>query len=123
MCGLAADEQRRRFPHPARPHPFDARAARQTFIAQALAAAERAGGSVSRNGAIGPGHRSRFGRGQRASLQANRLITSRSRGAVVKARVVRHGGRTAPLATHLTYLRREGVTRDGEKAGCSTRRR
>ena len=86
------------------------------FIAQALAAAQRAGGSVSRSGKIGPGHRSRFGRGQRASVQANRFITSRSRGAVIKARVVRHGGRTAPLATHLNYLRREGVTRDGEKA-------
>ena len=86
------------------------------FIAQALAAAQRAGGSVSRKGAIGPNHRSRFGRGQRASVQANRLITARSRGAVVKARVVRHSGRGAPLATHLNYLRREGVTRDGEKA-------
>ena len=86
------------------------------FIAQALAAAQRAGGSVSRKGTIGPNHRSRFGRGQRASVQANRLITSRSRGAVVKARVVRHSGRGAPLATHLSYLRREGVTRDGEKA-------
>jgi len=86
------------------------------FIAQALAAAQRAGGSVSRSGKIGPGHRSRFGRGQLASVQANRFITSRSRGAVVKARVVRHGGRTAPLATHLNYLRREGVTRDGDKA-------
>ena len=49
-------------------------------------------------------------------MQANRLLTARSRGAVIKARVVRHGGRTAPLATHLGYLRREGVTRDGEKA-------
>ncbi len=86
------------------------------FIAQALAAAQRAGGSVSRSGRIGPGDRSRFGRGQRASVQANRFITSRSRGAVVKARVVRHGGRAAPLATHLNYLGREGVTRDGEKA-------
>ena len=86
------------------------------FIAQALAAAQRAGGSVSRKGTIGPGHRSRFGRGQRASVQANRLITSRTRGAVVKARVVRHAGRGAPLATHLSYLSREGVTRDGEKA-------
>ncbi|WP_454629249.1 relaxase/mobilization nuclease domain-containing protein [Bradyrhizobium cenepequi] len=86
------------------------------FIAQALAAAQRAGGSVSRKGTIGPGHRSRFGRGQRASVQANRLITSRSRGAVIKARVVRRAGRSAPLATHLNYLRREGVTREGEKA-------
>ncbi len=86
------------------------------FIAQALAAAQKAGGSVSRKGKIGPGNRSRFGRGQRAAVQANRLLTARSRGAVIKARVVRSGGRSAPLATHLGYLRREGVTRDGEKA-------
>ncbi|MDU2921545.1 relaxase/mobilization nuclease domain-containing protein, partial [Bradyrhizobium sp.] len=38
------------------------------------------------------------------------------RGAVIKARVVRQTSRSAPLATHLNYLRREGVTRDGEKA-------
>jgi hypothetical protein len=38
------------------------------FIAQALAAAQKAGGSVSRQGGIGPGNRSRFGRGQRASV-------------------------------------------------------
>ena len=86
------------------------------FIAQALAAAQRAGGAVSRQGKIGPGNRSRFGRGQRAAVQANRLLTARSRGAVVKARFVRGGGRNAPLSTHLNYLRREGVTRDGEKA-------
>jgi type IV secretory pathway VirD2 relaxase len=86
------------------------------FIAQALAAAQKAGGAVSRQGRIGPGNRSRFGRGQRAAVQANRLLTARSRGAVIKARVVRHGGRNAPLGTHLNYLRREGVTRDGEKA-------
>jgi len=85
------------------------------FIAQALAATQRAGGSISRQGRIGR-QRSRFGKGQRASIQANRFITSRSRGAVVKARVVRNGGRGSPLATHLSYLRREGVTRDGEKA-------
>ncbi len=86
------------------------------FIAQVLAAAQRAGGTISHGGAISAGHRSRFGRGQRASIQANRFITSRSRGAVVKARVVRHSGRNASLATHLNYLRRDGVTRDGEKA-------
>ena len=86
------------------------------FIAQALAAAKKAGGGVSRSGRIIAGNRSRFGQGQRASIQANRLITSRSRGAVIKARVVRHSARTASLGTHLTYLRREGVTRDGEKA-------
>ncbi len=86
------------------------------FIAQALAAAQKAGGRVSRSGRITSGNRSRFGRGVRASVQANRLLTSRSRGAVIKTRVVRHTARSAPLAAHLGYLRREGVTRDGEKA-------
>ncbi|MDR3473547.1 MAG: DUF3363 domain-containing protein [Devosia sp.] len=85
------------------------------FIAQALAAAQRAGGRIS-HGAIKSAGRSRFGRGQRATIEANRLITSRSRGAVVKARFVRHGAQSAPLAAHLNYLRREGVARDGEKA-------
>ncbi|RWB22857.1 MAG: DUF3363 domain-containing protein [Mesorhizobium sp.] len=86
------------------------------FIAQALAAARKAGGGISRSGRVIPGNRSRFGHGQRASIQANRLITSRSRGAVVKARVVRRCVRATPLARHLSYLHREGVTRDGEKA-------
>ncbi|RJE87195.1 relaxase/mobilization nuclease domain-containing protein [Paracoccus onubensis] len=90
--------------------------AARPFVAQALAAAKRAGGGVSRTGRVVSSNRSRFGRGQRASIQANRLITSRSRGAVIKARVVRHNARSAPLGTHLDYLRREGVTRDGEKA-------
>jgi type IV secretory pathway VirD2 relaxase len=86
------------------------------FIAQALAAAKKAGGGVSRSGRVVSASRSRFGRGQRASIQANRFITARTRGAVIKARVVRHSGRVAPLGTHLDYLRRDGVTRDGEKA-------
>ncbi|WP_375567536.1 relaxase/mobilization nuclease domain-containing protein [Oceaniradius stylonematis] len=90
--------------------------AARPFIAQALAAAKKAGGGVSRSGRVTSGNRSRFGRGQRASIQANRFITSRTRGAVVKARVVRHSARSAPLGTHLGYLRRDGVTRDGEKA-------
>lgn len=90
--------------------------AARPFIAQALAAAKKAGGGVSRSGRVTSGNRSRFGRGQRASIQANRFITSRTRGAVVKARVVRHSARSAPLGTHLDYLSRDGVTRDGEKA-------
>lgn len=115
MCGLAMSDENDFRIRPGRIRSTRAQRARP-FIAQALAAAQRAGGSVSRKGTIGPGHRSRFGKGQRASVQANRLITARSRGAVVKARVVRHAGRGAPLATHLNYLRRDGVTRDGEKA-------
>lgn len=86
------------------------------FIAQALAAAQKAGARVSRSGKISSGNRSSFGRGRTASVRANRLLTGRSRIVVIKTRVVRHTARSAPLAAHLTYLRREGVTRDGEKA-------
>lgn len=109
-----ADEREFRI-RPGRIRSTRAQAARP-FIAQALAAAKKAGGGISRAGRVVPGNRSRFGRGQRASVQANRLITSRTRGAVVKARVVRHTARFAPLGTHLDYLRRDGVTRDGQKA-------
>ncbi|ARP64287.1 type VI secretion protein [Mesorhizobium sp. WSM1497] len=86
------------------------------FIFQALAAAQRAGGHISRKGRITSPSASTFGRGRSASIRANRLITGRSRGAVVKARVVRQFNGSTPLAAHLKYLRREGVTRDGEKA-------
>jgi type IV secretory pathway VirD2 relaxase len=86
------------------------------FIAQALAAAQRAGGGISRQGLLRSKSRSTFGRGRVASVRANRLLTGRSRLVTVKTRVVRHTARSAPLAAHLGYLRREGVTRDGEKA-------
>ncbi|MBZ9740657.1 relaxase/mobilization nuclease domain-containing protein [Mesorhizobium sp. CO1-1-4] len=86
------------------------------FIAQALAAAQKAGARISRSGRISPGNRSTFGRGRSASVRANCLLTGRSRFVIIKTRLVRHHARSAPLAAHLTYLRREGVTRDGEKA-------
>ncbi|MER9695954.1 relaxase/mobilization nuclease and DUF3363 domain-containing protein [Mesorhizobium sp. M0179] len=86
------------------------------FIAQALAAARKAGARISRSGRISPGNRSTFGRGRSASVRANRLLTGRSRAVIIKTRLVRHHARGAPLAAHLTYLRREGVTRDREKA-------
>ncbi len=88
------------------------------FIAQALAAVETAGGRVSRSGRISKsqGRSPSFARGRVASIRANRLISSRTRLCTVKTRVVRNRGRTAPLTRHLDYLRRDGVTRDGEKA-------
>ncbi|MGY3585577.1 type IV secretory pathway VirD2 relaxase [Bradyrhizobium sp. USDA 4341] len=86
------------------------------FIAQALAAAQRAGGGVARAGRLANHRHSHFGRGRVASVRASRLLTSRSRLVTIKTRVVRHKARSAPLAAHLGYLRREGVTRDGEKA-------
>lgn len=88
------------------------------FIAQALAAVEKAGGRVSRSGMIGKGkgRAPSFARGRVASIRANRLITNRTRLCTVKARVVRLKGQRGPLARHLDYLHRDGVTRDGEKA-------
>lgn len=83
----------------------------KTFIARALVATHKAGGLHRSYGERRSGS---FGRGRAASLAAMRGLSSRSRGVVVKARVVRHGPRAAPLAAHLAYLKREGVSRDGE---------
>ncbi|MBT0779235.1 VirD2 family relaxase/mobilization nuclease [Paracoccus sp. pheM1] len=86
------------------------------FVAQALAAAQKAGGRVSRSGRIVSPAASRFGRGRSAAVRANRLITRRTRLCTVKVRVVRRTGQAAALPRHLGYLGRDGVTRDGEKA-------
>lgn len=86
------------------------------FVAQALAAAQKAGGRISRSGKITSGRGPHFARGRVASIRANRLITSRTRFCTVKALVVRNKGQRGPLARHLNYLRRDGVTRDGERA-------
>jgi type IV secretory pathway VirD2 relaxase len=83
----------------------------RSFIARVLEATQKAGG-LHRASTHGKS-RGGSGRGRAASLGALRGLTSRSRGAVVKARVVRHGPKAAPLAAHLSYLRRDGVTRDG----------
>lgn len=56
----------------------------------------------------------RLGRAGRAALGARQARFSRR--VIVKARIVRHRGarfRSAPLARHIAYLERDGVTRDG----------
>jgi type IV secretory pathway VirD2 relaxase len=90
----------------------------KSLVGQVMAAARKAGltgNGLGRAGSGGSG--SRFGRGRMATLQA--ALRSSSRRVVIKARVVRHRGvrfRAASLATHLGYLKREGVTRDGASA-------
>jgi len=92
----------------------------KSFVAQVLKAARKAGPAITRSsgGTHSPNFgRSSFGRG-RAAFSRARLFSSNRR-VVVKARIVRHQGRafsSAPLSAHLSYLKREGVTRDGEKA-------
>jgi type IV secretory pathway VirD2 relaxase len=88
------------------------RAARtKPFLAQALQAAQKAGG-LSRTGLR---RGSTFGRGRAASLAASRLLGRRARGAVVKARVVRRLRSPGALRAHIGYLKRDGVTRDGSQ--------
>ena len=81
------------------------------FVSQVLRATEKAGG-ISRRVASSS-QSSTFGRGRSASLRAVRGRNARTRLVTVKARVVRHGTRAAPLATHFAYLQRDGVTKDG----------
>ncbi|MFT8932604.1 MAG: DUF3363 domain-containing protein [Acetobacter syzygii] len=91
----------------------------KSFVGEVMRAAKKAGHTGTRFGAKGRGGGggSRFGRGRRAALSMR--LRSNARRVVVKARVVRQQGtrfRSAPLARHIAYLRREGVTRDGARA-------
>jgi type IV secretory pathway VirD2 relaxase len=79
------------------------------FLAQALQAAQKAGGLSRDSGS----RSSRFGRGRAASLAASRMLQARGRGAMVKARVVRQMRSPGALRAHIVYLKRDGVTRDG----------
>ena len=80
------------------------------FIAQVLAATEKAGGLHRRSRRNA--RSTTFGRGGAASIAAMRRLTDRARSVTVKARVVRHRQNRAPLKDHLLYLRREGVTKE-----------
>jgi type IV secretory pathway VirD2 relaxase len=89
----------------------------QTFVGEVMRAAKRAGHVGDSFRSSQGSSRSRFGRGRRAAVSIQ--LRSNSRRVVMKARVVRHHGsrfRSAPLPKHIKYLKREGVTRDGEDA-------
>ena len=89
----------------------------RSFIGQVERAARRAAQGGRGFGARRAGGGARFGRGRSAALA--RSLRSPSRRVIVKARVVRHRGarfRAAPLARHIAYLERDGVTRDGADA-------
>ena len=103
-----------------RPGPVRNRGGGKSFVDQVLRAAKKAGHSTTyltgRRQPSRYGH-STFGRG-RIAFSRNRLFAAHRR-VLVKARVVRHRARafrSAPLAAHVAYLERDGVTRNGEKA-------
>jgi type IV secretory pathway VirD2 relaxase len=89
----------------------------QTFVGEVMRAVKKAGHVGNRFRSSQGRSRSRFGRGRRAAVSIR--LRSNARRVVMKARVVRHQGarfRSAPLPKHIAYLKREGVTRDGEDA-------
>jgi type IV secretory pathway VirD2 relaxase len=89
----------------------------KNFVGQVMRAARKAGHTGRGFGRERGSSGSRFGRGRSAALALS--LRSPARRVVIKARVVRHRGnrfRSAPLARHLTYLKRDGVTRDGAEA-------
>src|ERR1700738_988928 len=86
----------------------------KSFVGEVMRAAKKAGHTGSGFGRKGANTGTRFGRGRSAALALS--LRSPSRRVMMKARVIRHRGsgfRSAPLAKHMSYLRREGVTRDG----------
>ena len=89
----------------------------KSFVGEVMQAARKAGHTGRRFGQRRfTGSGSRFGRGRAASLAQS--LRSPVRRVAIKARVVRHIGvkfRSAPLARHIGYLEREGVTRDGAR--------
>ena len=91
------------------------------FAAQVLTAAH-ASGHVARRFPVDRSDRVRgFGTGRGAvaasTAMERRLYGSRGRRVIVKVRVVRRSFRGAgALRAHLNYLKREGVTRDGQAA-------
>ncbi|MGY8682555.1 DUF3363 domain-containing protein [Bradyrhizobium sp. UFLA05-153] len=90
----------------------------KSFVGEVMRSAKRAG-HVGNSFRSSPAHsRSHFGRGRRAAVSIR--LRSNARRVVTKARVVRHKGsrfRSAPLPKHMAYLKRDGVTREGEAAG------
>ena len=87
----------------------------QTLVGQVISYSMKGGHQFARSRHSGTG---RTARGRCAGLAVRSRATNRR--VVVKARVVRHKGtrfRAAPLARHVAYLKRDGVTRDGKEAG------
>lgn len=89
----------------------------QSFVGEVMGAARKAGHTGYKFGGAARTGRSTFGRGRFTTV--SRGLSRTRRRVVVKARIVRHRGqrfRSAPLAKHVAYLKRDGVTRDGREA-------
>ena len=86
----------------------------QRFISQVLKQVSKAGSTAS--GGRGSRPSSTFGRGRVAAGMAGRGIAANARRVVIKSRfvVLKKVGANS-VATHLRYIERDGVTREGER--------
>ena len=86
----------------------------QRFVSQVLKQVSKAGAKSS--GARGARPASTFGRGRVASGMAGRTLGADARRVIIKSRfvVLKKVGANS-VSTHLRYIERDGVTRDGER--------
>ena len=88
----------------------------KSLVAQVKAQLNKSGRAANFGSTSGRRGTGRHGRGRIALLRM-RANQGRRR-VLIKARIVRHKGTrfaAAPLARHIAYLRRDGVTRDGQE--------
>jgi type IV secretory pathway VirD2 relaxase len=89
----------------------------KSLVAQVRAQLNKSGRVGNPGGSHGKRGSGRHGRGRTALLRLR--ANQGGRRVLVKARIVRHAGTrfsAAPLARHIVYLKRDGVTRDGKDA-------
>lgn len=84
------------------------------FVSQVLKAVSKSGARAS--GARGARPASTFGRGRVAATLAGRNLSANARRVIIKSRfvVLKRAGATS-VSTHLRYIERDGVTREGQK--------
>jgi type IV secretory pathway VirD2 relaxase len=86
----------------------------QRFVSHVLKAVSKAGANTP--GASGARPASTFGRGRVAAGMAGRHVGAAGRRVVIKSRfVVLRKASATTTATHLRYIERDGVARDGQK--------
>ena len=86
----------------------------QRFVSQVLKQVPKAGANVSGSGGVRPA--STFGRGRVAAGRAAHTLAVTARRVVIKSRyvVLKKAGANS-VSTHLRYIERDGVTRDGQR--------
>ncbi|MDO8771266.1 MAG: relaxase/mobilization nuclease and DUF3363 domain-containing protein [Burkholderiaceae bacterium] len=86
----------------------------QRFVSQVLKQVSKAGATASGNRGVRPA--STFGRGRVAAGRAGQTLAVTARRVVIKSRyVVLKKAGAKSVSTHLRYIERDGVTRDGAK--------